>query len=153
MTFATGALMDGKVLCVTSVSPTQAVSMDPVTAHPGAVTVTWTGEEFCVTKVRTVNCSDPSPSIPITHQRWKRNKFICVIHSEMPKNKNNWNFSQIDNYVGMLTALTKKMYHIKCTIYGQSFHHERSSGLFRALITRSVGLSDELISCSLLSLR
>lgn len=35
-----GALMDGKVLCVTSVSPTQAVSMDPVTAHPGAVTVT-----------------------------------------------------------------------------------------------------------------
>lgn len=61
--------MDGKVLCVTSVSPTQAVSMDPVTAHPGAVTVTLTGEEFCVTKVRTVNCGDPSPSIPITHQR------------------------------------------------------------------------------------
>lgn len=113
--------MDGKVLCVTSVSPTQAVSMDPVTAHPGAVTVTWTGEEFCVTKVRTVNCGDPSPSIPITqsHQRWKRNKIICVM--------NNWNFSQIDNYVGMLTALTKTMYHIKCTIYGQSFHQERSS--------------------------
>ena len=40
LTFTTGAPMDGKVPCATSVSPTLAVNMDPVMAPPGAVSVT-----------------------------------------------------------------------------------------------------------------
>lgn len=111
MTFATGALMDGKVLCVTSASLTQAVSMDPVMAHPGAVTVTWTGEEFCVTKVRTVNWGDPSPSISISHQKWKRNKYICVIYSEMPK------LRIIEIWAILITILRCKLTMLTQTLY------------------------------------
>lgn len=40
LTFPTGAPMDGKVPCVTSVFPTLAVNTDPVMAPHGAVNVT-----------------------------------------------------------------------------------------------------------------